>query len=230
MMCSTGRRSTISPPISGTLSPELSAQLETISARDISACVAISREGNCDGESRRFLRSFELLIGHEGGYSNERNDRGNWTSGQVGVGELKGTKYGIAAHAYPTLDVPNLTLAEAQAIYERDYWAKAGCPDLPPRLAFAVFDAAVNNGVRRAVRWLQAAVGASQDGAYGPATKAATAIAVARDPLDLDLAGEVHASRIHFMAGLNTWKDFGRGWSRRLAKVALQAGHHWPIA
>ena len=48
-------------------------------------------------------------------------------------------------------------LRQAEDIYERDYWAKAGCPDMPPRLAFHVFDAAVNNGVGNAARWLQGA-------------------------------------------------------------------------
>jgi lysozyme family protein len=53
---------------------------------------------------------------------------------------------------------------EARAIYEKDFWEAVGCPDLPARLAFAVFDAAVNNGVGRAVHWLQRAVGAEQTG------------------------------------------------------------------
>src|SRR5215471_2909318 len=130
--------------------------------------------------SQDFLRAFELLIGHEGDFTDDARDPGNWTAGKRGEGQLKGTKYGISAASYPTLDIKNLTLDQAREICERDYWAKAGCPDLPPRLAFAVFDAAVNNGVGRAVRWLQAAVRADQDGAYGPATKAAVDRAVAR--------------------------------------------------
>jgi lysozyme family protein len=118
-------------------------------------------------------------------------------------------------------------IADAQAIYERDYWAKAGCPDLPSRLAFAVFDAAVNNGVGRGVRWLQAAVGAEQDGAYGSGTKAAVARAVANDPLDMKVAQEVHARRIHFMAQLDAWKTFRLGRGRRLAAIPAQGAHDW---
>jgi lysozyme family protein len=170
-----------------------------------------------------FNKAFELLVGHEGGWDNNPQDRGNWTSGVIGQGELKGTKYGIAAHAYPTLDIKNLTLQQARDIYEKDYWRPAGCRDFPPRLALIMFDCAVNNGVGRAVRFLQAAVGSGVDGAYGPNTKAAV-----KDPDDMDLVSEIHAQRLHFMAGLDTWKTFGLGWSRRLAKVPLQAGHHWP--
>jgi lysozyme family protein len=175
-----------------------------------------------------FALAFDLVVGHEGGYTNNPQDPGNWTGGKVGVGSCKGTKYGISAASYPDLDIAGLTLAQAQEIYRRDYWDRAGCPDMSPRLALAVFDAAVNNGVGRAVRWVQGAVGVTVDGSYGPQTRAAVTAAVARDPLDLDLAGEVHAQRIFFMAGLDTWRTFGLGWARRLAAVPLQAGHHWP--
>lgn len=46
-----------------------------------------------------------ITLKYERGYSNDPNDRGNWTGHNVGVGILKGTKYGIAAHAYPRLDI-----------------------------------------------------------------------------------------------------------------------------
>ncbi|WP_409563980.1 glycosyl hydrolase 108 family protein [Rhizobium leguminosarum] len=62
-----------------------------------------------------------ITLKFEGGYSNDPNDRGNWTGQNVGVGILKGTKNGIAAHAYPRLDIKNLTLDETKSIYERDW-------------------------------------------------------------------------------------------------------------
>jgi lysozyme family protein len=190
----------------------------------------LTGEDNVMATTSDFQRAFELVIGHEGGYTDNPNDPGNWTGGAKGQGTCKGTKYGISAASYPNLDIKNLTLGDAQAIYARDYWIKAGCPDAPPRLAFALFDAAINNGVGNAVRWLQGAIGAAQDGAYGPQTKAALERASTRDPEDLDLIQEIHAQRIFFMAGLKDWKNFGLGWARRLAGVPLQAGHHWPKA
>jgi lysozyme family protein len=177
-----------------------------------------------------FDRAFDLVIGHEGGYTSNPNDPGNWTGGAVGKGECKGTKYGVSAASYPTLDIKNLTLAEARDIYHRDYWTAAHCPELKPRVAFVMFDCAINNGVGRAIRFLQAAVGAAVDGAYRPITAAAVARADASDADDLTLAAEVHAQRINFMAGLDTWKSFGMGWSRRLASLPLQAAHYWPAA
>lgn len=47
-----------------------------------------------------FDKAFNRLIGHEAGYSNDRRDPGNWTGGKVGIGTLKGTKFGIAANTY----------------------------------------------------------------------------------------------------------------------------------
>ena len=40
--------------------------------------------------------------------------------------------------------------------------------------------------------------------------------------------GESHASRLYFMAGLQSWSNFGRGWSRRLARRA--AASRAPLA
>lgn len=175
-----------------------------------------------------FERAFELVIGSEGGYSTDRNDPGNWTGGGPGKGDLKGTKYGISAAAYPQLDIKNLTLPEARAIYHRDYWRPAQCVAQPPRLAYVVFDCAVNNGVSRALRFLQTAIGASIDGVWGPQSQTALDAALAREPDGTALATEVHARRIHFMAGLATWPTYALGWSRRLATVAMQAPLYWP--
>lgn len=63
-----------------------------------------------------FKKAFELTVGHEGGYGNDKRDRGNWTTGVIGEGELKGTKYGVSAMSYPDYDIENLTLEQAEKI------------------------------------------------------------------------------------------------------------------
>lgn len=40
-----------------------------------------------------FNTVFDRVLGHEGGFQNMKSDRGNWTSGKVGVGTLKDTKF-----------------------------------------------------------------------------------------------------------------------------------------
>lgn len=155
--------------------------------------------------------AFDRVISHEGGFTNDRRDRGNWTSGKIGVGELKGTKYGIASHAYPTLDIKNLTREQAKAIYKRDYWDKAQADALPPGLDFQVFDAAVNHGLRTAVSLLQRTVGTNDDGVLGPKTLAAAQKA---SPYAAALYLE---HRLRYYTDLSTFSTYGRGWVRRVA-------------
>jgi lysozyme family protein len=108
--------------------------------------------------------AFKLVVGHEGGFTNDRNDRGNWTSGVIGKGTLRGTKYGISAMSYPTTDIKNLTLDQAKEIYRTDFWNKAQCDLMPIGVDYLLFDASVNHGVSRANRFLQEALGVTADG------------------------------------------------------------------
>lgn len=94
-----------------------------------------------------FQAAYAIVVGEiEKGYSNDPRDPGNWTSGKVGQGLLKGTKGGIAASAYPHLDIPNLTPEQIQGIYLTDYWQKAGCEAMSWERALCAFDCAVNQG------------------------------------------------------------------------------------
>jgi lysozyme family protein len=169
-----------------------------------------------------FTQAFGLVVGHEGGFSAEPGDAGNWTSGVVGHGTLRGSKFGISAAAYPTLDIANLTLPAAELIYRRDYWQRISGDVLPPGLALLVFDAAVNNGVDHAVRWLQVALGVEVDGDLGPQTRGALQAAV-KAGNHTSLCVEFHAQRMNFMAGLATWRSFGLGWARRLCSLPYQS-------
>jgi len=165
--------------------------------------------------SDRFERAFAILKGHEGGYSSDPTDWGNWTGGRPGVGVLKGSKFGISAKSYPKLDIANLTIDDARAIYRRDFWAKLRCDDLPPALALLVFDSAVNNGVRAAAKWMQQAAGVARDGVVGPLT-----VNAAQAP---GMAARFHATRAEATTRMRTWPDHGRGWAVRLAALPFQA-------
>src|SRR5690606_22248463 len=159
-----------------------------------------------------FDEAFERLIGHEGKFTSGPKDKGNWTSGRVGVGELKGTKYGISAMTYPHLDIKNLTLEEAKQIYLRDFWLRAASDQYDGAIAYQVFDAAVNHGIGNAIRFLQRAVGVADDGVIGNETmKALRAMTVT------DVLARFNAARLTFYTKLSTWPTFGRGWARRVA-------------
>ena len=130
-----------------------------------------------------FDQCFELSVKAEGRFQKNPKDRGNWTGGQIGVGELKGTKFGISAAAYPHLDIEALTREAVRPLYRTDYWDKLNADALPEWLRYPLFDYAVNSGWVRAARDLQAAVGVLRDGNIGPRTLAAVQKARARDVL-----------------------------------------------
>lgn len=152
-----------------------------------------------------FEKAFAKLIDHEGGYVNNPRDPG---------GE---TKFGISKRAYPALNIADLTLDDAKAIYKQDYWGRAQCDRLPPALAFQVFDGAVNSGIGTSIRWLQAAAGVAPDGVVGPLT-----IRAVGDKDPAVMLARFNGQRLQFMASLSTFDVFGRGWARRIAKNLLE--------
>lgn len=168
--------------------------------------------------SAKFLACHAVTRKHEGGYSNNRADPGNWTGGKVGKGELKGTNAGIAAASYPNLDIKNLTPAQIEQIYERQYWTVVRGDDLPAGVDLSTYDYGVNSGNSRAIKTLQKVAGAVQDGKVGRATLAA----VRAKPATLILHG-INDSRLSFLQGLTIWNTFGKGWGARVGDVRARA-------
>lgn len=112
-----------------------------------------------------FERAIKQVLDAEGGYVNDPRDAG---------GE---TKYGISKHAYPQINIRELTIDQAKAIYRRDYWDKHNLDMIVDGdLAAAMFKLIVNIGGTRGVKLIQEAVNRSGgepvdcDGKMGPAT------------------------------------------------------------
>ena len=161
--------------------------------------------------SAPFRSVIALVLEHEGGYQEKHFDRGNWTSGVIGKGELKGTNFGISAMAYPHLDIRALTREQATAIYHRDYWLKVRGDELPFPLAAVTMDAAVNSGPRRGIEWLQKALGVTADGQIGPVTL--NAARNAADPVKS--AARACRHRILYLATLQGFGQWGASWVQR---------------
>lgn len=138
----------------------------------------------------------------EGGYVNDPRDPG---------GE---TNFGISKRSYPKRNIANLTRDQAIQIYRTDFWNAAGCEDMPPKLAIAAFDCAVNQGVTIAKRLIQKAVGVKADGIIGPVTKAA----IARSD-EHELVLEFISWRLRRYAFTANAATYMRGWSVRSLKV-----------
>ena len=103
-----------------------------------------------------FNLAIPVVLANEGGYINDPDDPG---------GE---TKYGISKASYPHLDIANLTVAQATAIYLRDFWLFNGL--ISQTVATKIFDSYVNER-HDAIKIAQRIVGAAVDGCYGPCTE-----------------------------------------------------------
>ena len=110
-------------------------------------------------------------------------------------------------------DVFNISKDAVAAIYRQEYWDKIRGDDLPSGIDMAVMDYAVNSGVSRAAKTLQAVVGVTQDGQIGPQTIQAAKTYVAMS---------ITNRRLAFMQSLSIWSTFGKGWSARIADVKNQ--------
>lgn len=148
--------------------------------------------------------SIERLLKHEGGYVNHPNDPGGETNFGITIAVARANGYTGAMRAMPR--------DTAVAIYKKIYWDSLRGDQLPPAVAFQVFDAGVNHGVSRAAKWLQQVVGTPQDGKIGPGTLAAVA-----KKSDAQLTFAFLAVRTQFYTDLGTWNSFGKGWTRRIA-------------
>jgi lysozyme family protein len=170
--------------------------------------------------SNAFIKAVNWLMGQrvEGVYSDDPNDPGNWTGGKAGEGELKGTKFGISAKSYPHLDIKALRREDAQKIYWSDYWATIKGDLLPPRVAFVVFDSAVNQGPEVAAKLLQQDLGVDVDGDIGRET-----IAAARSKEQTEVVIDFLARRAIRYTKTKGWDGNGRGWFRRLFRAAMEA-------
>jgi len=153
-----------------------------------------------------FDEAFTRLLGHEGGYVNDKRDPG---------GE---TNWGISKRSYPTLNIASLTEWDAKQIYRRDFWDKCKADKLPPDVRFDVFDGAVNSGIGQSAKWLQRAVNVPDDGEIGPITLAACA-----NVPGYVLSKRYNGHRLEFMTNLKTWAAFGGGWARRIAANLKEA-------
>jgi lysozyme family protein len=156
-----------------------------------------------------FKACLKAVLRYEGGYVNHPSDPGGATNYGVTfrVYDAWRRKHGLAPRSVKLIE-----MSEVEAIYKRDYWDRIKGDDLPSGVDLAVFDLAVNSGVSRAAKMLQACVGVPQDGLIGPATLAAV-----RSHHNCHVA--LCSRRLAFLQRLSTWPTFGRGWGSRVADV-----------
>lgn len=170
--------------------------------------------------AQNYARALSRVLVHEGDFSDHPDDPGGAT--MKGVTQRVYDAY-RERRGEPDRPVRQITEAELQAIYRRQYWDVVKGDGLPAGVDYAVFDGAVNSGPAQAVKWLQRALGTVKvDGVIGEATLAAVEAYPDHDRLIALMLGR----RLAFLQALRTWPSFGRGWSARVRQVQ-QIGQAW---
>jgi len=154
--------------------------------------------------------NFELclshLLQHEGGYVNHPQDPG----GRTNLGVTQAVWEDWIDRSVSEDEMKALTPAKVAPLYRELYWDRIKADSLPSGLDYVVFDACVNSGVSRAIKWLQTIVNVPVDGFIGAETvKAAQTASIEK----------YCAHRMEFLKGRSNWPTFGKGWERRVREV-----------
>ena len=155
-----------------------------------------------------------MLLKHEGGFSNHKDDRGGLTN----LGVTKAVYDEFHGTDATEEDMRNLKKSDVEPIYRSNYWNRCRCQDLPSGVDWAVFDFAVNAGTGRAAKALQQAVEAEQDGSIGPLT-----LMKVKDHEVVNIINRIAIYREQFYRSLSNFDTFGKGWIRRNDETRRQA-------
>lgn len=137
------------------------------------------------------------IIDREGGLSDHPSDKGGLT------------KFGISQRAYPDLNIPALTRAQAQALYIKDYIRAYKLHELSNVQNAEILADAFVNGFP--LKRLQRLLRVTPDGTIGPQTLQAMDAVSAKQLLDWRLDWYVQIAGHPFLAG----------WVNRLRKLGL---------
>ena len=161
-----------------------------------------------------YQHCLEMILHHEGGYVNHPKDPG---------GE---TNLGITKRVYEdfggTKDMKDLTVEDAAPIYEKNYWNRLKCDDIPDGLDLCVFDFGGNAGTGRSAKYLQTMIGTTADGGIGPNTLRKLGEYIDEHGLETTIKNFQEARQSYYEK-LKTFETFGRGWTRRVTETTEEA-------
>ena len=158
--------------------------------------------------------SLALMLKSEGHFVNHPSDPGGMTN----LGVTKKAWEAWVKHPVDEAEMRSLTPEIVAPFYKAQYWNPCKCDELPLGVDYAVFDFAVNAGVSRASKTMQAALGTAADGIVGPAT-----IGVATNADPDEFLEKFSAAKEQFYRNLPTFEHFGKGWLRRVSEVKQTA-------
>lgn len=191
-------------------------------------------------ESKKKKSSFDeaqrLVSIEEAGYSDDRDDTGNWLVFNLGKKKVKrfiGTKYGISAPVLKSHlgkipkkeDMVNLKYRTAVEIYKKKYWAPQNLGQLENQsIANVLYDGCVNQGVegmKAVLRKALADVGISVPESENPFdAKHVESINKLQEQARLFEAIKKHRKNRYMTA--QTFDKHGEGWLNRLDRIEYE--------
>jgi len=144
----------------------------------------------------RFTTCHAITAKWEGGWSDHKADPGGKT--MYGITDAVYRDW-LRKRGQPVKSVRYISMTEAMLIYREQYWNPTAVEfGLFPGVDLAVYDAAVNSGVSRGIKWLKASAGSIDHS---------------------ETVKRICRARLSFMRSLAIWKTFGKGWGRRVADI-----------
>lgn len=157
------------------------------------------------------------VFADEGGYTNDPADPGGPTNWGITIHDARQYWKPNATE----MDVKTMPKTIAADIYRKHYADPLRYNALPAGFDYSVLDAGINSGVGRAVPWACQALGVASrkiDDVVPLATLAKDKVA---------LIQKYWGIRLSFLRGLRTFKNFGRGWTRRCTQGEAAAVRMW---
>ena len=167
-------------------------------------------------------KSFNLVIAHEGGFSDDIRDRGNkLRDGRPGSTMLGCTQANWEHYIGRKVthdEMRRLTKEDVKPLYKNNYWDVVMGDVLCAGLDYAAFDFAINAGPFASRKIIQKALGITADGIFGKQTLKAI-----KESNGADLIEKFSNVKESYSRSLSDFSIYGKGWLRRVAEVKTTA-------
>lgn len=165
-----------------------------------------------------FDEAMDFVFRWEGGLCEDKNDAGGITNYGICLRFLKSVDPKATQE-----DIKNMTKDRAKDLFYKYFWLPCRCDELPDKVAFVLFDTAINTGVRQASKFLQRVVRVKDDGKVGRDTVNAVKEYVEKHG-EATLVSEFLKKRSQFYKNIvvnnPSQKVFLKGWLNRTTALA----------
>lgn len=125
-------------------------------------------EKNQAKQTDRYARCFEVVLEHEGGFSNDPSDPGKETNLGVSIVMDRHALKELLGHEPSADDIKHLTKDQAGVIFKNNYWNILNLDSIDSeKICLVMFDMGVLCGVHAAARWAQQICDVTVDGEIG---------------------------------------------------------------